>query len=272
MLKLPAADSALRKRLSVGLLLAVALLLLLTAISYFRPDPPQAKTKLGLMTTLPLQWPEGGVAAALDESSEASPAYQRLAKSYEIVPIDSLSALSQNHVRLLLMAQPRALAPAELVRLDAWIRQGGHALILADPALQWESIYPLADKRRPLFTSLLSPLFAHWGLEMFIPANDANPSVIRKLGEQSVRTVSPGEWQMRKSKSANCMLMSDAMLVDCAIGRGRAILVADADLLDARFWAGSGVRAVSGSDDFDNMLWLEKLLGDLEGKSDNIAG
>lgn len=272
MYKLPAADSASCKRLLIGVLLVASLILVVIAMRYFRPDPPQAKTPLGLMTTLPLPWPEGGVAAALDDSREPSPAYQRLAGSYDIVPVDSLSALPAHHVRLLLMAQSRAMAPAELVRLDAWIRQGGRVLILADPALQWESAYPLADKRRPLFTSLLSPLFAHWGLDMSIPVNDAEPNVVRNIGKQSIRTVSPGEWQTYKSKFANCTLMSDAILADCKIGRGRALLVADADLLDARFWQGSGVRALSGRDDFDNISWLEGLLKDLEGKPEKPVG
>lgn len=265
-------DAALRKRLLVGLFLVIGLILFLSSLRYVRPEVPEAKTKLALMTSLPLQWPEGGVAAALSEEGEPAPAYQRLAENYEMVSVDSLSTLKRGHLSLLMMAQSRAMAPAELVALDTWVRQGGHVLILADPALQWESIYPLGDTRRPLFMSMLSPLFAHWGLEMFIPASDAAPSVIKRFGEDSVRTASPGEWQLRKSKAASCTIMSDAMLADCKIGKGRAVLVADADLLDARFWSGSGVRGISGSDDFANMLWLEKLLRDLEGRSGKGAG
>lgn len=267
MFRNPAIDSVLRKRLVIGLLIAVALVLLLLAMRHFGPDKPNAKPKLALMTTLPLQWPEGGVAAALDENNKPAPAYQRLATDYDVMPIDSLGALKRDHVRLLLMAQPRALAPTELVALDAWVRQGGHALILADPALQWESIYPLGDKRRPLFTSLLSPLFAHWGLEMSIPTADPAPSVTRRIGDNDILTASPGEWQLRGSKSARCTLMIDPMVADCRVGEGRAILVADADLLDARFWDGTGVSVISGSDDSDNMIWLEKLLGDLQGRA-----
>lgn len=268
----PVIDSALRKRLAIWLLTAVALILVLIAMRHFGPEKPGAKPKLALITTLPLQWPEGGVAAALDESKEAAPAYQRLALNYQIVPVDSLGTLKRDHAHLLLMAQPRAFAPAELVALDAWVRQGGHALILADPALQWESIYPLGDKRRPLFTSLLSPLFAHWGLEMSIPTADPAPSVRRQIGDDSILTASPGEWQLRGSKSASCTLMIDAMVADCKVGKGRAILVADADLLDARFWNGTGVNAISGGDDSENMLWVEKLLGDLQGRPLKPAG
>ena len=77
--------------------------------------------------------------------------------------LDSFDALNVRSTPLLLLAQPRALAPAEMVKLDSWVRDGGKLLILADPALQWGSLYPLGDKRRPLFTSLLSPLFSHWG-------------------------------------------------------------------------------------------------------------
>ena len=140
-------------------------------------------------------------------------------------------------------------------------------MIMADPALQWDSEYPLGDKRRPLFTSMLSPLFGHWGLELVLPIGDdagsADGKIIKKIGEWSVQTVTAGAWQRTGSKSAandDCALGHGGFVAECKIGRGTAVLIADADLLDPELWQGSGVRAVSGTDDFDNMAFVESNL------------
>jgi hypothetical protein len=53
-------------------------------------------------------------------------------------------------------------------------------------------------------------------------------------------------------------------LADCRIGKGRAILVADADLLDAAFWEGQGMRIVTGADEFANMAFIQGLLTALQ--------
>jgi hypothetical protein len=166
------------------------------------------------------------------------------------------------------LAQPRAFSPAELVQLDSWVRKGGRLLILADPALQWGSLYPLGDKRRPLFTSMLSPLFAHWGLELVLPIADAEPMAIRKIGKLSIRTQAPGEWlKINRGGSARCALAEGGLLADCKIGKGRALLVADADLLDTAYWEGRGMRVLTGGDEFDNLAWVESLLWDILGRN-----
>lgn len=254
-------DEAIRKRLWVGLLLVLGLVLLLSALRFIRPEPPAALPELGLMTTLPLQWSEGGIEADLAAEAAPHPAFARLSQGYEIKPIDDLTKLSANEPPLLLLAQPRALAPAELVKLDAWVRQGGRVLILADPALQWGSLYSLGDKRRPLFTSLLSPLFSYWGVELVLPITDDQPLAIREVDTLTIRTQTPGEWQVKEGGGANlCVITQNRLVADCKVGKGRALLVADADLLDTAYWNGQGVRALTGSDEFANMQWVEALL------------
>ena len=37
-------------------------------------------------------------------------------------------------------------------------------------------------------------------------------------------------------------------------------MVTDADLLDSADWEGRGVRAITATDEFDNMQWIEALL------------
>jgi len=242
-------------------LLLLGLLLLLVAVFAPRPVDSRPKPPLGLMTTLPLLWSEGGIEADLSKDAAPHPAFTRLSDHYNITPVDDLKAWAPKSKQLLLLAQPRTFAPDELVWIDNWVLQGGHVLILADPALQWGSLYPLGDKRRPLFTSMLSPLFAYWGVELALPLADEAPVSMRKIGVFNIRTVTAGEW-LPKAPGAegSCAILAKGLLADCRIGKGRAVLMADADFLDTAFWEGRGMRILTGKDEFANMALLQALL------------
>lgn len=263
-------------RLAIGLLcILLAIAAAATAFKMSKPDVSGPKPNLGLVTTLPLQWSEGGIEADLAKDARPHPVLVRLNSAYKVQPIDDLQRLKASQTPMLLLAQPRALRPAEMVALDVWIRGGGRALVLADPALQWGSLYPFGDKRRPLFTSLLSPLFTHWGLELVLPMDADSVFIIRKLGTFNIRTKTPGEWvpreNTRDSAATACRISKGGLLADCRIGKGRAILVADADFLDTPYWEGRGVRMLSGTDEFDNIIWLEAVLFAL-GNGGTISG
>ena len=249
-----------RTRLFVALLALSLVLLLFAGLAYTRSLDDRPKAALALMTTLPLQWSEGGIEADLAQDAAPHPALARLTQRYDIDPIDDLTTWKPRNGQLLLLAQPRAFAPAELVRLDNWVRSGGRLLILADPALQWGSLYPLGDKRRPLFTSLLSPVFTHWGLELVLPITDDSPRAIRRISAFNIRTVTPGEWLPKGRLSQRCSISSKGLLADCRIGKGRAVLLADADMLDVAFWEGRGMRMLTGGDEFANLAFVEALL------------
>lgn len=252
------------RRLLVVLLAVCGALVLFSAFALKRPQGDGPKPVLVMMTTLPLQWSEGGIEADLAQDARPHPAFARLSKHYDIVPIDDLKTWAPKPGHILLLAQPRALAPAELVRLDDWVRKGGRVLILADPALQWGSLYPLGDKRRPLFTSLLSPLFTHWGIELVLPMTDERPLVIRDIGAFNIRTQTPGEWLPKDGVRQACVIRAQGILADCRIGKGRALLVADADLLDTAYWEGQGMRMITGGDEFANLAWIESLVSSLQ--------
>lgn len=265
-------DAGVRKRLLVGLLLVLGLIFLLSALRYVRKEDPGPKAALGLMTSLPLQWSEGGIEADLAPNAKPHPVYARLQQHYDVQPLDSFDVLADKKLSLLVLAQPRALAPAELVQIDNWVRGGGRLLVLADPALQWGSLYPLGDKRRPLFTSLLSPLFSHWGVELVLPMTDDQAMVLREVDGVTIRTQTPGEWLPKAGgEGANCVIADNKLVADCKVGKGRAILVADADLLDTPYWEGQGVRVVTGNDEFANLHWVEGLLSALR-KNAKMSG
>src|SRR3546814_16916837 len=77
-------------------------------------------------------------------------------KAAAITPADVLSEDALAGADLLILAQPRALTPVELLVVDEWVRAGGRALLFADPALHWAGELP-PHLPRPPRTSLLRP-------------------------------------------------------------------------------------------------------------------
>jgi hypothetical protein len=252
------------KRLVIGglTLLLIMLALILASTVFVQPSIKKGP-QIGLMTSLPLRWPELDNAKLFDANAEPSQAFQRLEQQQPVVLLDDFKTLSR--FRVILLAQSRALSPAEFVALDDWVRGGGRALILADPALAWESNFPVGDRRRPLFTSLHSPLFGHWGLKLVLDIDAESRDVVQTVRDSAIKTQTFGKWLSEpKDASARCKLDEKRVLADCRIGKGRAYLIADADLLNDANWQGSGIRALFGWDDFGNLALMQKLIDELQ--------
>jgi hypothetical protein len=236
-------------------LLLALLLLLPGALAPYRllafPQPTKASTKpaITLMTALPLVWGEGG---AFDPASRPAASYRALQQEFTLHPIDTLDAQSLARAPTLLLAQPRWLAPAELVALDSWVRQGGRALILADPTLVWPSKLPLGDIRRPPPTSLLAPLLTHWGLSLEAPA--APTLALHRFGTRSVGLHAPGRLS---ATGRACRTDPAGTLAHCTLGKGRATILADADILRDELWIGPGdLGATRDWRIADNPIWV----------------
>ncbi|MFL6845237.1 MAG: hypothetical protein ACJ8ER_10185 [Allosphingosinicella sp.] len=196
------------------------------------------------MTGLPLVWGEKG---PFDPASRPAAAYAELGKDFAFRPVDVLDPASLSRGRLLLLAQPQRLAPAELAALDAWIRSGGRALILTDPMLNWPSELPLGDIRRPPPVGLLGPLLAHWHLAMDAPLE---PEAIEaRWNGKRIAMDSPGRL---RSTSGDCAVDPGGWTASCRLGRGRVRVVADADLLRDSLWKENG-EAVGA--------WMDELAG-----------
>jgi hypothetical protein len=192
------------------------------------------KPDLMLLTALPLLWGELG---PLNANSRPAAAFRSLEKEFAIRPLDVLDGPSLGSGTLLLLAQPRALAPSEFVALDAWVRNGGRALILTDPQLIWPSDLPIGDVRRPPAIGLLAPLLEHWGLRLE-PAPEPRAAMQQVSSAGASRRLlmfAPGRFM---SDANSCTVALSGVLADCRIGRGRAILLADADMLHDRLWVG----------------------------------
>jgi hypothetical protein len=207
--------------------IAVALLAIIAAALSFAvirrtpapvPARPAQRQAVMLLTSLPLMFSE-------DFSlSGGSPALNALKTRYRVVPISVTSPAELAKGRLLLMAQPLSQTPENLVALDQWVRRGGRVLLFADPLLEWPSRRPLGDSLRPPPMFADTGLLAHWGLRLDAP--DERGVTRRTLGGYRILTVSPGVLY------GDCAISQDRLLADCRIGNGRAVVLADADLLD----------------------------------------
>jgi hypothetical protein len=212
--------AARRRALLFLLLAALAAAALALAIARRERAPAAAeRPPLLLLTSLPLMFGED-----FSLQGGGSPALKALETRYRVVPISVTDPADLAKGRLLLMAHPRAQPAEDLVALDDWVRAGGRVLLLADPMLEWPSERPLGDPTRPPPMFMDTGLLAHWGLRLDPPAERGDRPA--KLGGYEVLSASPG------SLSGRCAIGADRLVAHCRIGKGRATVVADADLLD----------------------------------------
>jgi hypothetical protein len=211
-----------------------------------------------LLTALPLVWGEGSAADVIAGRVGRSETLKALDKHLDVRAIDTLSRATMGH-DIAIIAQPRRLTPQELVTFDKWVRSGGRAMIFADPELVWPSHYPPGDNRRAPPVTLLDPLFDHWGV--ILGDSDHQEHKVQMAG-LTVALAAAGVWTGPKPCSGN-----GGYALDCRIGKGRVLLVGDADLLDPRLWQVSGA---------DNPAWvirqLDTLGGTTRGDSTRLSG
>lgn len=197
----------------------LAALLALTGCGVSERAPAAAKPQLALLTSLPIAFPEQFTLEA-----PAHPLLTRLAQDFDVQPVDGPEQLPPGG--LLLAVQPQALTAERLVALDRWVRSGGRMVLLADPALAWESDKPLGDISRPPHAYPDTGLLRRWGLKMDAPA-EQGPAT-RLLDGTEVLTASPGTL-VRTGK--DCTVEDGGLVARCKLGKGAAVVVADADFV-----------------------------------------
>lgn len=222
--------------------------------------PKMPRQRIALMSSLPLVYGAGiDMAGVIAGKAAPHPLYRALAEAHDLVVPDVLDAATLRNVRLAILVQPRALGPAELVALDDHVRAGGRLLLFADPLLEWPRGMGFADPRGPLRSSLISPLLRHWGLELQNPGIESISE-----GKSRALLVHPGQFGVLPGKSGDalCSLDAGGLVARCRVGKGRAILVADADLLDPEILENPGESATA------NRQWVHDLLQELAKEDD----
>lgn len=237
--------------------------------SAYRIDIVDAqRPRVAVLTALPIGapaapvWQVGPAHAGNGEAGDPlAMLLARATRERRLVSVDA-AVLADSDV--LLLAHPPALDPAQLVAIDSWVRGGGRAVVLADGLSSWPPSWPLGDPRNPPVTSLLGPLLAHWGVELAAPEGLSESHTGLRDSGQRLEMLSAGRFHGRDSQ---CLLRAQGLIAECRIGRGHALLVADADMLAAPLWAGPGGSASSLDWRSGNMLWLLDKLGGEAGRA-----
>jgi hypothetical protein len=203
-----------------------------------------AKPKLGLMTSLPLYWPEGADLAAL-AGGGAAPPWQRQAieARFAIVPLDTLSpitALSPDAppsdplagLERLAVIQPRGLSPADNVALDDWVRGGGRLLLVLDPVLTGEYTAAVGDPRRPVDIALIPPVVQRWGVAVQYDDEQSSKLVDASLSGNYLPLLLAGDVMITDPAAADCEVLSAGAAARCSVGKGQVTLIADAALFE----------------------------------------
>jgi hypothetical protein len=199
------------------------------------------RDRTGLFTSLPILWNESAdLAGMLKPQQEEHWAKPLIAGGGAIAPLDMLSDTSLKGLKYLVMAQPRPLSPDENVALDGWVRGGGLLLLLADPALTEDTIYPLGDKRRPQDVALLDPILNHWGLRLEYDSEDEFNEGTNLLMGIAVPINMPGRLI---ATDRQCRARDQGNLAICEIGKGRVLVLADAAVLERDDAEGTRAKA-----------------------------
>ena len=220
----------------------------------YRPAAARAGAPaVTMLTGLPLRWSGGGgIAAMIAEGTNDDPALARLTAAGPVSLVDSLADHVPPPGGTLLLAHPRALAPQELVAINAFVRGGGRAVVLADALSGWPARHPLGDPRNPPVTSLLTPLLDHWGVTL-APAPGAEGAALAiDVDGARLRLFSAGRFDRLPPQ---CQIFAGRRVARCPIGEGEVWLVGDDDLLFAPLWQ----PLVPGADHLrraDTMEWL----------------
>lgn len=193
---------------------------------------------IGLSTSLPIFWPETADPSDLLQQDRPLP-WPRVAieQHHRLVPIDTIAGEGAlDGIDALMLVQPRPLSPGENVALDQWVREGGQALLFADPVLTEESRFALGDKRRPQDVALLSPILSRWGLELqFDETGQEGEQLVEDAVAGPVPVHMAGRLRLVQGASEaadQCELGAQALIARCRIGKGKVTVIADAALFE----------------------------------------
>ncbi len=127
----------------------------------------QAKrTKVALVTSLPLRFGAGGPAAFAQGASRPFAVYDELASNFDVEAMGPDFTAIPSDADILLVAHPWPLTPQQLYAIDQFVMAHGRAVFLVDPAAWIASPASGASQYAAPLNSNLRALFDPWGIEV----------------------------------------------------------------------------------------------------------
>lgn len=119
------------------------------------------RSKMGLLTQLPMQFGPGGPQAMMQGRAQPYVLYEQLQEAFELEEIDPSFTELPADLDILLIAHPPALGEDQLYAIDQYVLAGGRTLVFLDP--HSEAMDPRATAPS---ASTLGPLLGAWGVNM----------------------------------------------------------------------------------------------------------
>lgn len=128
-------------------------------------DQPK-RTKVALVTALPLRYGAGGPAAFAQGASRPFAVYDELAADFDIAVMGPDFTSIPKDADILLVAHPWPLSAQQLYAIDQYVMDRGRAVFLIDPAAWIASPASGAAQYAAPLDSDLRPLFESWGINV----------------------------------------------------------------------------------------------------------
>jgi hypothetical protein len=182
---------------------------------------------LGIARIVRAPEPERGGEIGLIALAEARPVSEMILAEHQLAVLRELYARwafrwvpaityeAMEGVPVMVVTLRRPLFYSEAIDLDAWVRDGGRALLFAEPGQSWPA---------PADTVNADLVDSTWALRL--APRDDGPLVLP--GGSSLMLHNAGRWRAR----GGCDVRADGFIAECRPGKGRVLLVADTGLLD----------------------------------------
>lgn len=127
-----------------------------------------AKTVVGLITSLPLQYGPGGIQAAMRGNVQPNIIYDQLRQQTEIRMLAPGFEVIDEEIDVLLIVHPNQFDDASLYAIDQFVLGGGRAMVFVDPLSEVGSQPPApgAPPAGGVPSSNLELLFKSWGVAL----------------------------------------------------------------------------------------------------------
>ncbi len=126
------------------------------------------KPKVAYISSLPLQFGPGGLAAMQQGLAQPLLIYQSLEENFDLVELEDGFDRIDEDVQVLLVAHPDILPAKSLYAIDQFVLRGGRALVFLDPHSELNAQPGQFGQPNPgaVTASTLDPLLAAWGVDM----------------------------------------------------------------------------------------------------------